>query len=65
MKEIKKANIELRNEVRKNRLSWWMVAESAGVSESQMSRILRHELSESEKEKYLAIISELAKEAGK
>ena len=51
-------NIEIRMEMMKKGLKQWQVAKLLGISESVLSRKLREELPEEEKEKIVAIIKE-------
>ena len=41
----------------------WQIAEAMGIADCSLSRKLRKELSDEEKKRVMAIISELAKEA--
>lgn len=61
---MEKCNIELRKAARKARVPFWAVAERLGISESQISRNLRRELSEREKALYLGLIQQIKKEDG-
>lgn len=54
-------NIEIRNVIKKNRLYNYEVAAALGVSEFTLSRKLRNELSQEEKEKLLEVIEKVAK----
>lgn len=56
-------NREIRNAAGGYGIRLWQVAEAIGMNESAFSRKLRKELPQDEKEKVLAIIEELAKEA--
>lgn len=56
------ANKEIRRTARANGVPLWKIADKLGISEPTMSRKLRHELPEEQKEKILNIINELAKE---
>lgn len=56
-------NISIRECARKNGVKFWEIAEALGVSEATVTRRMRQELSQEEKEKILAIIDNLAKEA--
>lgn len=42
----------------------WQVAEALGIADCSLSRKLRKELPDDEKEKIFSIIAQLAKEAG-
>ena len=57
------SNLEIRKEMKKHRLFNYEVAEAMGISEFTLSRKLRKELPQEEKEKILQIIDQLAKEA--
>mgnify|MGYP000906743891 CR=1 FL=1 len=54
-------NIDIRETAKKANVKLWRVAEAMGTSDSGLSRKLRHELPEEEKNKIHAIIKELAK----
>ena len=53
------SNTELRSEVKAAGLRWWEIAEGLGLSEFTLSRRLRHELPEAEKERIREIVREL------
>ncbi len=55
-----KANHDIRALLKQSKVRWWQVAECLGIQDSALSRKLRHELPEEEKEKIFAIIGELA-----
>lgn len=55
-------NLEIRRSIKKAGLFQWQVAEKYGVSESQFSRMLRHDLPSEEQEQILAIIQKLKEE---
>lgn len=57
------ANVEIRSALMKYGIRHWKLAEALGISETHFSRKLRHELPPQEREKILAIIEDLAKEA--
>jgi predicted XRE-type DNA-binding protein len=54
-------NIEIREAIKKNRLYNYEVAAALGVSEFTLSRKLRNELGQEEKEKLLEVIEKVAK----
>ena len=54
-------NQDIRNAIGGNGLKHWQVAEALGVSESLLSRKLRSELPDDEKNKILEIVKQLAK----
>lgn len=54
-----KANNEIRKAAKSARVPFWRLAEYMEISETAMSRKLRHELSDSEREEMLAAIEEL------
>lgn len=56
-------NIEIRQAIKKHRLYNYEVAEALGISEFTLSRKLRNELGQEEKEKILDIIEILVKGA--
>lgn len=53
-----KANIEIRNALKKANLKQWQLADILKISESTLVIKLRHELPEEEKEEILKIIEE-------
>lgn len=55
-------NKEIREAAKAARVTLWRVAEKLGLCDSQLSRKLRHELPEAEKQKILQIIEQLSKE---
>ena len=55
-------NKEIREAAKAARVTLWRVAEKLGICDSQLSRKLRHELPEAEKQKILQIIEQLSKE---
>ena len=55
-------NEDIRKTVRDAGLTLWMVAEAMGISEATMTRKLRNELAEEEKQHILNIIREKAGE---
>ncbi len=57
---MKKANIEIRTKAKESGVRLWQIADEMRISEPTMIRLLRHELSQNDKEKICAIIKELA-----
>lgn len=55
-------NTDIRKYAKAHGVRLWQIADELGISEITMSRKLRYELSEDEKQKILEIINELAKE---
>lgn len=55
-------NTDIRKYAKSHGVRLWQIADELGISEITMSRKLRYELSEDEKQKILEIIDELAKE---
>lgn len=55
-------NQEIRTEAKRNGVKLWQIADKLGISEPTMTRKMRHELNEDEKNRILSIITELAKE---
>lgn len=56
------ANMEIREEAKRNGVRLWQVADRIGVNDGNLSRKLRHELPPEEKERYLNIIHQIAAE---
>lgn len=56
-----KANQEIRKAIQENGVKHWQVALALGMDESTFCRKLRRELSIDERERVLAIISEIEK----
>lgn len=54
-------NIEIRQAMQENRLFSYEVAAALGIADSTMSRKMRKELDEEEKQKILEVIEKLAK----
>lgn len=50
---MKKANEEIRNEMKSHSVTFWMLADSLGVSEGTLYRWFRHELPNDKKEQIL------------
>lgn len=57
-----KRNETIRGAARSKGVRMWQIAETLGINEAVFSRKLRHELSEKETQKILAVIAQLAKE---
>ena len=57
------SNQEIRETAKNKRVRLWQIADKLGISEPTMTRKLRHELAEDEKNHILNIIHELAEEA--
>lgn len=55
-------NKEIREKAKKLGIRLWQIADKLGISEPTMTRKLRRELADGEKQKILNIIDELAKE---
>ena len=56
-------NKEIREHATRKGIRLWQIAYRLGIADASFSRKLRKELPQEEKEKILAIIDELAKEA--
>ncbi len=55
-------NIDLKQAAKQADVRIWRLADYLGISEATMTRKLRHELPEEEKQKLLSAIDRLAKE---
>lgn len=55
-------NTEIRNLIKKYRLYFYEVAEKVGITEYTLSRWMRKELSETQKQRVLTAVSELTGE---
>lgn len=55
-------NMDLRQKAKEKGVFFWQIAAELGVSEPTMTRRLRFELPEPEKQKYLSIINKLSAE---
>lgn len=55
-------NMDLRQKAKEKGVFFWQIAAEMGISEPTMTRRLRFELSEQEKQKYLSIIDNLSTE---
>ena len=58
-------NMDLRQKAKEIGVFFWQIAAELGVSEPTMTRRLRFELPEQEKQKYLTIINKLSAEKRK
>jgi lambda repressor-like predicted transcriptional regulator len=56
-------NQDIRDAAKKSGIKLWQIAEKLGIWDATLSRKLRKELPQEEKEKIIGIIAELAKEA--
>ena len=56
-------NLVIRQAAKTAKLPLWMVADAMGISEPSMTRLLRRELPETEKERILAVIRDLSQKA--
>lgn len=56
-------NQDIRNAAKKADIKLWQIAEKLGIWDATLSKKLRKELPQEEKEKIFGIIAELAKEA--
>ena len=56
------AKIGIRAEAKKNGVCLWEIADRFGVSEMTVTRKLRRELGDAERNQFLSAISEIAKE---
>ena len=55
-------NFEIRNRAKERGVFLWEIAEKLGINDGNLSRRLRKELSESQKEQIFGIIDELSEE---
>lgn len=53
-------NVEIRTEAKRRGVKMWMIAEELSIQDSALSRKLRHELPNAEKENNLEIINRLS-----
>lgn len=56
-------NQDIRDAAKKSSIKLWQIAEKLGIWDATLSKKLRKELPQEEKEKIFGIISELSKEA--
>ena len=61
---MKKANLELRMKVKEAKIPWWAIADNLKLTEPNMSRKLRYELTEVEKNRIYTILEKLKLEEG-
>lgn len=54
-------NVEIRSSAKNKNVRMWEIADALHIQDSALSRKLRYELPQEEKEKILAIIDRLAK----
>ena len=57
---MKQKNMDIRLAATGSGVKLWQIAEALGVTDATLSRKLRQELSEKEKEKVLSIIQEIS-----
>lgn len=55
-------NQEIRNNILKNNLKFWQIAEKLNINDGNFSRLLRKELTKDKKEEILKIIEDLKEE---
>ncbi len=58
------ANLDIRAAAVSSGVQLWRVADALGIADSSLSRKLRKELSQEEKEQIIDIIKQLSKEEG-
>lgn len=58
------ANTDLRREAKNAKVPFWKIAEAIGISETAMSRKMRHELTQPEQKEILAAIARLKEAEG-
>lgn len=54
------ANQDIRSYAKQNGVKLWQIADVKGISEPTITRLLRHELPETDKAEFIRIIDELA-----
>lgn len=57
-----RANLDIRAAAKSAGVKLWEIADKLGITDSNFSRKLRHELPQVEKERIFSIIEEIAKE---
>lgn len=57
-----RANLDIRAKAKGAGVKLWEIADKLGITDSNFSRKLRHELPQAEKERIFSIIEEIAKE---
>ena len=55
-------NMTIRDAAKQQKINLWQIADAIGITDSNFSRKLRHELPPEEQEKILAVIRQLAGE---
>lgn len=55
-----KNNIDIRAAAKKNRITFWQIADRMGIQDSALSRKMRRELPPEEKTEILSIIDQLS-----
>lgn len=55
-------NQSIRNEAKKRGVKFWQIADELGISEATITRKLRHELSNAERERFLAAINRVVQQ---
>ena len=58
-------NADLRSEAKIAGVRWWQIGESLNMSEPSVTRLLRHELPESQKTEIRKIIQQLSEQTGR
>ena len=58
-------NDDIRSRARKSKVCFWQIADALGISEATITRKLRRELPDAERDKILTIIETLAAEGAK
>lgn len=56
------ANQEIRNAAKQRGIRLWQVADALGITDATLSRKLRHELHDDERERVMGVIAQLASE---
>lgn len=57
-----RANLDIRAAAKSAGVKLWEIADKLGITDSNFSRKLRHELPQAEKDRIFSIIEEIAKE---
>lgn len=57
-----KENQDMRNAARKAGIPFWKIADELGISEASMTRKMRRELPDAEKQRVLQIIEQIRKQ---
>ena len=57
-----RANLDIRAAAQNNAVMLWEIADKLGITDSNFSRKLRHELPQAEKDRIFSIIEEITKE---